>query len=218
MRRLPTLAARRASSRASLALGLLLAVATLGSTCNPPRVTIQTPREAQLIDDASVSMSGRVARPLDEATGALFVNGVDLIDALGVVPPFADVAGVVMIGGEPIQVSEFHWVSAPQTADAVSVRLTGLPPAFHLLELRAEDQAAALHSASVAFAISAPLGLVLETWDAGGRRLGAQALPLGEASTASLGAAVAGGAIPLAGGDSLHEGLAASAAALGGNP
>lgn len=218
MRGSRTLAARRAQSRRSLALGLLLVAGTLGSTCNPPRVTIQTPRDAQLIDDASVVMSGRVARPLDETTGELLVNGVDLIDALGVVPPFVDVAGVVLIGGELIQVSEFHWIAAPQTADAVSVRLTGLPPAFHLLELRAEDQAAALHAASASFAVSEPLALVLESWDAGGQRFGTQALPLGEASTASLGAAVAGGSIPLAGGASLHEGLAASAAALGGNP
>lgn len=209
----PTAACRRAL------FFLLLAAGTLGANCNPPRVSIQTPGEAQIIDDSSVLATGRVARALDETTGELIVDGVDLLDALGVVPPFANVAGVVVIDGAPVQVSEFSWTGAPGQADTVSVRLAGLPADAHLLELKAFDPGpAVVRSVTRAFLVSEPLALVLEAFDAGGLRAGAQALPLGEASAASLGAALSAGEIPIAGGESIREGLPAAAAALGGTP
>jgi hypothetical protein len=198
---------------------LLLVGGTLGANCGQPRVSIQTPGEAQVVDDPSVLATGTVARALDETTGELIVDGVDLLDALGVVPPFANVAGVVVIDGAPVQVSEFSWTGAPGQADTVSVRLAGLPADAHLLELKAFDPGpAVVRSVSRAFLVSEPLALVLEAFDAGGLRAGAQALPLGEASAASLGAALSAGEIPIAGGESIREGLPAAAAALGGTP
>jgi hypothetical protein len=199
--------------------GFALAAGTIGASCNTPPVSIQAPREAQLVDDPSVVVSARVLSALDETSGALRVDGVDLLAALGVVPPFTGVAGVVQIGGVPVQISELDWATAPGGPDDVSVRLTGLAPGAHLVKLEASYPGPGeLRSATRGFTVSGPLALALESWDAGGLAAGAQALTGGEASAASLGAAHAGGEIPFASGDSLHEGLPAAAAALGGTP
>jgi hypothetical protein len=205
--------------RMTLVAAALVAAASLGADCSPPPVSIQMPWEAQVIDDPSVVATARVARVLDETTGELLVDGVDLLDALGALPPFSNLSGVVQIGGVPVQVSELTWAEPAGSFDTVSVRLAGLAPVPHLLQVRAFDSgAAALRSASRGFTVSSPLALVLESWDAGGLAFGAQGLPLGEASAASLGAGISGGVVPLAGGESLREGLPAAAAALEGAP
>jgi hypothetical protein len=200
-------------------LAALLAACALGAECGGPPVSIQTPGDAQLVDDPSVLASGRVARALDETTAELLVDGVDLLDALGLVPPFANASGVVPIGGVPVAVSELSWALPPGSFDTVSVRLAGLDAAPHLLQLRALDAAGTtLRSASRSFTVSGPLSLAAEAWDAGGLRSGGQALSLGEASAASLGAPFSAGVVPFTGGGSIREGLPATAAALGGTP
>lgn len=213
----PCLASLSAAERPSprLALAAALAVLSVGAACDPP-VSLQSPAPAQLVDDPSVAVSGRVSHGFDETDVVLLVDGVDLLAELGVVPPFANVAGVVQIGGVPVQVSELTWaVQVPSLSfDTVSFRLTGLAAASHLIELSALDTLGAERIATRSFSTSEPLALLLESWDAGGLAPGTLALPFGKAASASLGAGLAGGVVPLANGETIREGLPAAAAAF----
>jgi hypothetical protein len=198
-----------------LLLGAALAVLTVGTACDPP-VSLQSPRPSQLVDDPSVAVSGRVSHAFDETTVELLVDGVDLLAELGVVPPFVNVAGVVQIGGVPVQVSELTWTEkVPSLSfDTVSFRLTGLAPDSHVIELSVLDTTNAERVATRSFSTSEPLALLLESWDAGGLAPNTLPLSFGKAASASLGAGLAGGVVPLASGETIREGLPAAAAAF----
>jgi len=194
---------------------MALAVLAVGAACDGP-VSLQTPSPSQLVDDPNVAVSGRVSHGLDETSVELLVDGVDLFAELGVVPPFVNVAGVVQIGGVPVQVSELTWSEqVPSTSfDTVSFRLTGLADGSHQIELSVLDTVGAERIATRSFSTTEPLSLALESWDAGGLAPNTLGLPFGKAASASLGAGLAGGVVPLANGETIREGLPSAAAAF----
>ena len=138
-------------------------------------VAIATPTPNLVVDDPALTVAARVATGFDPLSVEVRVDGVDLIDALGLVPPFSGVSGTVSIGGNPVQVSggyayDTSVAGNPKPVDAV---LSGLAEGAHQLEVSGvrisnAQLVADLHP----FVISSPLGLALGVVPASANRSG----------------------------------------------
>ncbi|MCP5058582.1 MAG: hypothetical protein GY937_17920 [bacterium] len=89
--------------------GLLLIVPlVLAANCGPFKgIAILEPVPGELQADDSVRLEARFAAAIDESTAAVMLDGVDLIQQLGLVPPFTGQGGNVMIGPDLVVVSDF---------------------------------------------------------------------------------------------------------------
>jgi hypothetical protein len=120
-----------------LALSAVLP-ALLAAPCGLQTILIDVPVNGALLEDPShsVSAAARVGRNFQVPTVEVRLDGVDLIAALGLVPPFGDASGVVMIGSDPIAVSDFDFIIG--NPRRVSFVASGLALGAHALEVEAE--------------------------------------------------------------------------------
>jgi hypothetical protein len=121
--------------RRVLAVALLLGL--VGASCVPKAVEVLAPTDRSLVDDPAVAIEVRVARTLDPESAAVRIDGVDVVAALGLTPPFADAAGVVSIGGTPVAISDFDYEIPSLDPVRVRLRAAGLAPGAHALEAEA---------------------------------------------------------------------------------
>jgi hypothetical protein len=122
--------------RLSSALLVALAIASLGAPCSaPPPFSIAKPREAQLLPDPVVPVLTQVGRAYDPASVAIELDGVDLMAALGLVPPLTDAAGVVAIGGQPVTIQNFDFDTTLPGTCQPSFEVVGLPAGNHQVDL-----------------------------------------------------------------------------------
>jgi len=173
------------------ALCTLLAFAVLG--CPGPRIVIEEPRDGLIVDDPApqIPVAARMPPAFDPTTIEVRLDGVDLIDALGLVPPFADEGGVVLVAGEPVGVSAFSFTTGnPQR---VELELSDLPAGPHEIEVFGTKTGGASQLRSAAEGVLAH---------------------------AAVGASLAGAPVPLADGGELRAGFAPAAEARiqGANP
>ena len=203
---------RRRHARALLGLALAASLA-LGARCQPfSTISILAPLPGFVVDDPSVVLSARVATAFDPASVEVRVDGVDLIAALGLTPPFANASGTVSIGGQPVEVTGFRYDTSlsgnPKPVDAV---LTGLPEGAHDfavsgLRLSNGQLVTDLH----AFSVSSPLGLALDVVPASATRAGAVS-GAGTLAYGTFGGALAGPPVPLEDGGALRPGFVPAA-------
>jgi hypothetical protein len=122
-----------------------------------PRRSIVAPLPGLVVDDPSVVLAARVATAFDPMSVEVRVDGVDLIAALGLTPPFTNVSGTVSIGGQPIQVTAFRYDTSlagnPEPVDAI---LTGLPEGAHEFAVRGLRLANGQLVADLHFTVSSP--------------------------------------------------------------
>lgn len=147
------------------ALGIAWGAALLvAAGCPAPTVSIVAPRANALLDDPSVAIEVRVPRRFVLDAAALRVDGVDLAAALGLVPPFADASGNVVIGGEVVAVAGFDY-EIPASGDVwIRATLAGLASADHVVEAEAlPSGGGAATTKSRSFAVVAPMTLEAET-------------------------------------------------------
>ena len=104
---------------------------TLAAGCPLQTVVIAAPKRGSLHDDPGVALAVKVGRNYVATSAAVRVDGVDLAAALGLVPPFADAAGNVLIGGDVVAVSEFSYEIPPSGPYQITATLTGLPAGDH---------------------------------------------------------------------------------------
>jgi hypothetical protein len=181
---------------------------------------IDVPVNGALLEDPShsVSASARVGTNFQVASVEVRLDGVDLIAALGLVPPFGDAAGVVMIGSDPIAISGFDFITG--NPRRVSFVAGGLPLGAHVLEVEASRNDGSGNLIDLAgFQIFDPFSLAAEAIVPGGAR------PRDLASGATLFGATLGqplAAPPVAFGDGseLRSGFVEASEALisGGGP
>jgi hypothetical protein len=197
-----------------LALG---AVALTAATC--PQVVVDSPRHLQIVDDPAVPVVARFGQNIDATTSEIRLDGVDLLDALGLVPPFTGAGGVVVIGSQTVTVSGFEYLIAPPQPQRVRFTLTGLDPTTHVIELRGVNTIAELQTSTRTFSVSTPLALAVDAFDAGGSAA-PKGLTSGSAYATSLAPPWSAGRIPLSDGGSIRPAVAGAAAALapGGTP
>ncbi len=127
MRTTPSLRGRL--SVLAVVLPLLLAPA-----CVFKGIAINEPARDELETDDAVRLEARVAPHIDVLTVAVLLDGVDLIQHFGLVPPFTGQGGNVMIGGDLVTISGFEFDPAlglPQ----LSLDASGLSLGAHDFEI-----------------------------------------------------------------------------------
>jgi hypothetical protein len=201
-------------------LGLASAL-LLGAPCQPfSTISISTPVPGFVVDDPSLPVSANVATAFTPSTVEVRVDGVDLIDALGLAPPFTNAAGTVSIGGQPVQVSTFTYDSAaPGNPKLVSAVLTGLPEGTHDLAVSGvRTSNSQLVTDLHPFTITSPLGLALDVVPASANRTGATAGG-GALAYGTTGGPLAGTPVSLSDGGALRPGFVhAAEGRIAGSP
>ena len=197
---------RSASHLASLGLASAL---LLGAPCQPfSTISISTPIPGFVVDDPSVSLTANVSTAFGAASVEVRIDGVDLIDALGLVPPFINATGTVSIDGQPVQVSGFTYnTAAPGNPKLVSAFLTGLPEGTHDVAVSGvRTSNGQLVTDLHPFLVTSPLGLALDVVPASANRAGATG-GAGALAYGTTGGPLAGTPVGLSDGGALRPGF-----------
>jgi hypothetical protein len=198
--------------RIAAALGVSLLL--LAPACPLTTVQIRAPRPGSLHDDPGLAIDVRTGRNFVFESTVVRVDGVDLIAALGLVPPFAGASGNVSIGGDVVAVSDFTYLIPAATEPIrVTATLAGLDAGDHLLEAEATKPSSATTLKSAAFAVVEAFALEAEVIASAGTPAPAL-VPLGtSARAASLGDSLAAPPVGISGGGELRAGFVPAAAA-----
>jgi hypothetical protein len=198
-----------------------LVPALLAAPCGLRSIVIDAPFDGALLEDPShgVALAARVGPNFNVATVEVRLDGVDVVAALGLVPPFTDASGVVVIGSTPVSISEFSFTTNtnPRLVDLVA---SGLDLGAHVLEVEGDKNDGSGSVVDVAgFGIFDPFALAAEAIVPGGAR------PRGAGSEgtlfgATLGQPLAAPPVTLSDGGELRSGFVEAAEALiaGGAP
>lgn len=205
-------------------LGLLLVgLHLLGLACQGRNLlALDTPVDGHLVDDPVpvVSVAARVGTNYDPDSVAVRIDGVDLVSALGLTPPFSDESGVVNVNGTPVTVSGFTF-ELGFNPRPLSLAAAGLPAGAHTVELAATNAKLTTITRSADIEIIGPMTLELTEATAAGLPLGPESAGAeGTLVNASLGQPLAAPPVPVANGGEVRPGFvpAASARAAGGTP
>jgi hypothetical protein len=213
-------------TRRVVALALLLAGAlALGFACPGANVVaLDRPADGLFVEDPdpAVRVAGRVGSSYAMTTVELRLDGVDLIDALGLTPPFSGASGVVSIGGSSVTISDFSFTAgAGVTQRPISLQAEGLALGAHAVELEARNAQGTIVTRHADFEITDPFALAGEDLPAAGQPAGAQGAGAeGVLANSALAAPLAAPPVPLSGGGELRAGFVPAAAARtqGGTP
>jgi len=193
--------------RAALAV---LAFASAGPQCAPfAGIRLFTPDEGMLFaQSAPVQLSGRIGKEFDPSTTRFAVDGVDLVAALGLVPPFTGQSGVVPVGPDIVTVTGFSYDPTVPGTVLFSVTIEGLSPADHALEVSSEKAAdGSLVSRTRGFAVVAGFVQELATTRSAGLPGGPIAIgSSGVLANQSMGGALAAPPAVLSGAGTLRSG------------
>ncbi len=201
-------------TRRIAALCLAALLATAGS-CTLQSVRIRLPVDGAVVDDATVRAEVRVGRNFVHESGVVRLDGVDLIAALGLTPPFAGEGGVVTVGTDTVTISSFDYLIQTGVPTIIDFEFSGLSPGTHDLEAEAEKAASGeLVTRNAALEIVLPFTLEADLVAAAGQPGGAESAGSeGTLVNASLGDPIAGAPVALSGGSELREGFVAAAEA-----
>lgn len=141
----------------------LSAAVVFATACPPAGITITKPRANALEDDPGVAIEVRVQPSFVTTASVVRIDGVDLIAALGLTPPFEDAGGNVTIGPDVIAVTGFTYAIPPTGPVVIRATLGGLPAADHTLQAEAQRPGGGSPSLkSRAFAVVEPMTLAAE--------------------------------------------------------
>lgn len=186
--------------------------------CPPAPIVISKPAANALADDPAIAIELSVPRRFVLDASVVRIDGVDLIAALGLVPPFDDASGLVAIGPDTIAVSDFDYVIPASGRVVIRAMLAGLPSADHLLEAEALPAAGGAPTiAPRAFAVVEPMTLEASAIASSGTPP-PPFTPGPRMGNATLGESLAGPPVPLAGGGTLRPGYVPSAHAKASAP
>src|SRR3990172_8836569 len=139
--------------------------ALLAAPCGLRSIVIDAPFDGALLEDPghTVALAARVGTNFNSAS----VEG--RVAALGLVPPFTDAAGVVVIGSDSVAISGFSFTATnPRFVDLVA---GGLPLGAHALEVEGDkNDGSGIVVDAAGFEIFDPFALALEALVPGGAR------------------------------------------------
>lgn len=204
-----------------MAIFLLAAGLTLAARCGKPPIVIEAPRDGALFEDPlpSVAAAARLSNAIDPGSVAVELGGVDLVAALGLLPPFSDESGVVQVGVALVTITGFSFTPLG-SGHRVELVASGLDEGLHSLAVSGLKASAALVSRSVEFRITGPMTLEVEALTAAGTPPGLTTGAEGTLANAALAQPLAAGPVGLVGGGELRGGLVpvAEARIAGGAP
>jgi hypothetical protein len=199
----------------ALALALV-AAGLLGAPCRPGglgTIVVDQPLDGALLDDpgGGVSAAARVGTNFDTPTLEVRLDGVDLLAALGLVPPFSGAGGTVALGPDLVTLSDFSFrLTNPRQIDFTA---SGLPLGAHLFEVEGEKTSGGLVADAAGFDILEPFAQAAHAVPAGGsgpRLAGTE----GTLFTSSVAQPLAAPPVGLAGGGTLRSGFVEVSEAL----
>lgn len=172
----------------------------LSTGCPPMNVMITKPRVNALEDDPGVAIEVQVPRRFVLTASTLRMDGVDLIAALGLVPPFAGAGGNVVIGPDTVAVSGFTYSIPPTGNIVITATLAGLPAADHALEAEAVPSGGGANQIKTrSFAVVEPMTLEAEVIASSGTPP-PPPVPGNHAGNVTLGESLAAPPVALSGG------------------
>ncbi len=192
-----------------------VALANLGADgCNQFRsVRVDEPTDGELLVGEPIAIQASVGTNHDPATIALAIDGVDLVASLGLVPPFVDAAGVVLVGGDPVQVTELTLDPTLPGIRVISGKVAGLPLGAHDVTVSAlRTNNAQLISSTISVDVLDGLLLDLPETAAAGLPGGpVESTSEGTLANAALGQALAAPPVLTLGGDTIRSGHVSAA-------
>lgn len=202
---------RRSLRLACASLALLLA------GCPLDTVQISAPKVGALQDDPAVALDVKIGRNHVPTSGVVLVDGVDLIAALGLVPPFAGASGNVVIGPDVIAVANFTYAIPPTGSYQVTATLTGLSAGDHQIHAEALLGVGGTSARDRVFAVVEPFTLEAEVIASSGTPPPGPVVLGSRLGKASLGESIAGPPIAVSGGGEIRPGFVPVAQARAGN-
>jgi hypothetical protein len=179
--------------------------------CGGVAVQISAPADETLIDEPLLSAAASIGSAHLLSSIEVRVDGVDLVDALGLVPPFENESGFVVIGSDVWTVTGFGIQPSAGGPRLVELELGGVPLGPHALAVSAMRSGGIVVTANADFERVAGFTLEAEVLDVGGRAKGPEGSPT-LLFGASLGQPLAGSA-GLSGGGALRQGFVETAQA-----
>ncbi len=182
-------------------------------TCSTPKVSIDLPEPGALVDDTTLRVEGNFGPSFDVATVEVRLDAIDLVAALGLVPPFEGSGGVVMIRGVPVTIGDFTFRRFIENGVfvgpwRVSFDVAGLPEGNHVVEIEGfETNNGVLRRNFAAFAVVAPFTLEAEVFAASGRQEPEAAGAEGTLHGATLGQPFAAPPVSFGDGSELRTGF-----------
>lgn len=205
--------------RSLLVLLLPFALVSLALNCRGfQSIAIDEP-EQTLLDEA-VEVAARVGRNFVVASVEVRVNGVDLIAALALTPPFFDAGGAVMIGPDLVSISDFSFEAAPDPM-RIDLIVAGLSPGPHEVEIEGQKSGTGAFVADVvSFETVGSFAQAANVIPAAARSGPETSGFEGELFGATIGDPLAAAPVGISGGGELRSGFveAAEASIAGGTP
>ena len=115
----------------------LACAAALLLGCPPKKLVLTAPLQDELVTTSSFTVDADLISSIDPTSISLEVDGVDLISELGLVAPFENESGVVMIGGSPVTVVDLDLIDPAQGRTLLHAEVDGLPEGAHLVRVAA---------------------------------------------------------------------------------
>ena len=197
------------------ATGLLLSAG-----CPLQTVQIVKPFTDSLVDDPAFLVDVMVGRNFVQTATVVRVDGVDLIAALGLVPPFAGASGSVTIGTDLVAVTNFSY-TIPVATDPIrlTATLTGLSAGDHTLEAEAPPSGGGASTIrNNLFAVVEPFTQELEVIAAAGTPRPGVITGGNHAGNVTLGESLAAPPVGLANGGQVSAGFVPSARGRSAGP
>jgi hypothetical protein len=186
----------------------------LAPACPLQTVQIAAPRNGSLHDDPGLAFEVRTGRNFVHTSTVIRVGSVDLIAALGLVPPFAGAGGNVTVGTDLVAVSDFTYsIPAPPAPIRVSGTLTGLSAGDYVLEAEATKPSTATTTKAAAFAVVEDFTREAEVIASAGTPVPGPVTLGASARIATLGEPLAAPPVGLSGGGELRPGYVPAATA-----
>ena len=204
--------------RPHLAVLVACALGALGAPCGFQTILIDEPRET-LIDE-SVEVAARVGTNFTLSSVGVWVDGVDLIDAFGLAPPFFDFSGALSIGPDLVMISGFTFDTSPDPR-RIALSVAGLSAGPHEVEVEGVKAGSGQPLSRVAsFEIVGGFSQAAWVMPSAARAEPAISGPEGELAGATTGDPLAAPRVGLSGGGELRSGFVEAAEGLiaGGIP
>lgn len=196
----------------------LAALALLLAGCPLDTVQISAPKVGALQDDPAVALDVKIGRNHVATSAVVLVDGVDLIAALGLAPPFAGASGNVVIGADVVAVSDFDYAIPPTGPYQITATLTGLSAGDHAIHAEALLGAGGTSSRDRVFAVVEPFTLEADAIASSGGPLPGPVVVGNRVGSASLGESLAAPPVGVSGGGEIRAGFVPVARARADGP
>jgi len=202
--------------RRPLRLAAFAGLALLLAGCPLDTVQISAPKVGALQDDPAVALDVKIGRNHVATSAMVLVDGVDLIAALGLAPPFAGASGNVVIGADVVAVSDFSYAIPPTGPYQITATLTGLSAGDHTIHAEALLGAGGVSARDRLFAVVEPFTLEADVIASSGTPPPGPVVVGNHVGSASLGESLAAPPVGVSGGGEIRAGFVPVAQARAG--